>query len=182
VHAGTHEVAMAYDPGLVERLRDALARLGERGSRERGVFGGWGFLQGKSTFVIAYGDEIIAKMPPDGYAAALARPGVIAFAPDGERPMGSWVVVSADAIADDPELAEWVALALQGVRSVSAPKGAVRAKAATRSKGAPRSKGATRSKGAPRSKGATRSKAAAPSKAKAGRTSPPRRKPGGRAR
>lgn len=121
---------MAYDPGLVERIRDALARLSERGSRERGVFGGWGFLQGKSTFVIVWDDGIIAKIPADGYAAALARPGVIPFAPDGERPMSTWVVVAADAIADDPELAEWVALALQGVRSAPSPRAAKSAKVA----------------------------------------------------
>ncbi len=30
--------------------------------------------------------------------------------------MGTWVVVNADVIADDPELAALVALALQGVR------------------------------------------------------------------
>lgn len=108
---------MAYDPGLVERMRDALARLGERAVRERGVFGGRGFLQGKRTFVIAYDDGLIAKMPADAYTGALARTGVTPFAPDGARPMSTWVVVSADAIADDPELAEWMALALQGVRS-----------------------------------------------------------------
>ena len=113
---------MSYDAGLVERVRDALARLGERGSRERGVFGGRGFLQGKHTFLIVYGDGIIAKMPPEGYDASLMRSGVSAFAPGGERPMSTWVVVSADTIADDPELADWVALSLQGVRSAPASK------------------------------------------------------------
>jgi len=106
-----------YDAGLVERIRDALARLGERGSREKGVFGGRGFLQGKSTFVIAWDDAIIARMPADEYHQALARTGVSAFAPDGERPMSTWVVVAADAVADDPDLAEWVAAALRGVRA-----------------------------------------------------------------
>jgi hypothetical protein len=113
---------MAFDAGTVERVRDALDRLGERGSRERGVFGGRGFLQGRSTFVIVWGEGILAKMPADEYAAALARPGVSAFAPDGERPMGTWVVVPSDVIADDPELAEWVALGLRGIREGAVAK------------------------------------------------------------
>ena len=113
---------MPYDAGLVERIRDALDRLGERGMRERGVFSGRGFLEGKRTFVIAWDDSIIAKMPPEEYEGALQRPGVIAFAPDGERPMSTWVVVSADVVADDPDMAEWVALGLRGVRSAPPPK------------------------------------------------------------
>lgn len=123
---------MPYDAGLVERIRDALDRLGERGMRERGVFSGRGFLEGRRTFVIAWDDSIIAKMPPEEYAGALQRPGVIAFAPDGERPMSTWVVVSADVVADDPDMAEWVALGLRGVRSAPPPKATT--KATTRGK------------------------------------------------
>ncbi|MEP7381015.1 MAG: TfoX/Sxy family protein [Gemmatimonadota bacterium] len=107
---------MAFDAGTVERVRDALDRLGEQGSREKHVFGGWGFLQGKSTFVIVWGEGILAKLPTFAYHGALQRPGVTPFAPGGDRSMGTWVVVTADVIADDPELAEWVALGLQGVR------------------------------------------------------------------
>ncbi|MBK6457207.1 MAG: TfoX/Sxy family protein [Gemmatimonadetes bacterium] len=112
---------MPFDAGLVERVRDALARLGERGSRERRVFSGYGFLQGKNTFVIVWSDGIIVKMTPEEYPAALRRPGVTPFAPDGERPMGTWVYVREEVIADDPELAEWVAMGLQGVRVAPAP-------------------------------------------------------------
>ena len=36
--------------------------------------------------------------------------------------MGTWVVVNAEVIADDPDLADWVALGLQGVREGPAPK------------------------------------------------------------
>lgn len=134
---------MPFDPGVVERIRDALDRLGERGMRERGVFSGRGFLEGKRTFVIAWDDSIIAKMPPEEYEGALQRPGVIAFAPDGERPMSTWVVVSADAVADDPEMAEWVALALRGVRSAPPPKPSRRkptARARVTKKAKPRTK------------------------------------------
>ena len=32
-----------------------------------------------------------------------------------ERPMTTWVVVPADAIAEDPELSEWLSLGLQAI-------------------------------------------------------------------
>ena len=107
---------MAFDPGLVARVADALEALAERGTRQRHVFGGRGFLLGKSTFAIVFGDALIVKVAPDDYQAALAAPGITPFAPDGGRPMGSWVVVPSDAIADDPELADWVRRGLGAVR------------------------------------------------------------------
>lgn len=113
---------MAYDAGLVERLRDAVLRAGERGARERGVFGGRGFLIGKSTFLIAYGESLLVKTAPDEYAALLAMPGITPFAPGGERPMGTWLVVPEEAMADDPELLEWVERGLRGVRAAPPPK------------------------------------------------------------
>ena len=107
---------MAYDPGLVERVDAALPSLGARGVRQKGVFGGRGFLLGKSTFVIAWGDGLLVKTPSAEYPAALAEPGVVPFAPDGGRPMSTWVVVPAERVADDPDLAAWVA---RGLRAVS---------------------------------------------------------------
>ena len=47
---------MGYDHGLVERIADALNGMGERGIRQKNVFGGRGFLLGRSTFAIAWGD------------------------------------------------------------------------------------------------------------------------------
>ena len=107
---------MPYDPGLVARVADALATMGERGIRQKNVFGGRGFLRGKSTFVIVWGDDLIVKAPPAEYDALLGTPGVTAFTPDGENRMSTWLVVSADALADDPELAEWLDSALRSVR------------------------------------------------------------------
>jgi len=106
---------MPYDPALAERVDAALARLGTRGTRQKNVFGGRGFLLGKSTFVIVWGEGLIVKAPPAEYAAALAEPGVVAFAPDGERPMGTWVVVPSELVADDPDLVDWVARGLRAV-------------------------------------------------------------------
>ena len=106
---------MAYDAGLVARIEDLLPAAGIRGVRQKNVFGGRGFLRGKHTFAIAWDDGLIVKVPRDEYEAVLREPGVATFAPDGERPMSTWVVVSPDVIADDPELTEWLR---RGARSL----------------------------------------------------------------
>lgn len=106
---------MTFDPGLVARIADALESLGEHGIRQKNVFGGRGFLVGKHTFVIAWGDGLIAKLEPDDYSAALAEPGVTPFSPAGGRAMGTWVVVGAELVAEEPELVGWVRRALRAV-------------------------------------------------------------------
>ena len=97
-------------------MADTLAAIGERGIRQKNVFGGRGFLVGKSTFAIAWDEGLIVKCPPGEYQGALAEPGVSPFTPDGEKAMSTWVVVSADSVADDPELAEWLRRGLRAVR------------------------------------------------------------------
>lgn len=107
---------MAYDAGLVERVADVLAQIGERGVRQKNVFSGRGFLFGRTTFVIVWREALLVKTPPDEYAGLLEQPGIEPFAPGGERPMGTWLVVPSDAIADDPELTEWVRRGIRGIR------------------------------------------------------------------
>lgn len=107
---------MTYDRGLAERVADVLGRMGTRGVRQKNVFGGRGFLAGKSAFVIVWDDGLIVKCPTSEYKAALDSPHVEPFAPDGEKPMSTWVVVAGDAIADDPELEEWLTRGMRAVR------------------------------------------------------------------
>lgn len=107
---------MAYDRGLAERVADVLEQLGERAMRQKNVFGGRGFLAGKSAFAIVWESDLIVKTTPSEYATLLQEPGVTPFTPDGERPMSTWVVVSGEAIADDPELMEWLRRGLRAVR------------------------------------------------------------------
>jgi TfoX/Sxy family transcriptional regulator of competence genes len=106
---------MAYDAGLVQRVADALLQLGERAVRQKNVFSGWGFLSGKTAFVIVWKDALLVKTPGDEYPGLLEQPGIEPFAPGGDRPMGTWVVVPGDAVADDPELQEWVRRGLRGI-------------------------------------------------------------------
>ena len=107
---------MSYDRGLAERVADVLARMNVRGVRQKNVFGGRGFLAGKSAFVIVWDNGLIVKCPPLEYQAALASPHVEPFAPDGGKPMSTWVVVAGDAIANDPELEEWLDRGMRAVR------------------------------------------------------------------
>ena len=109
---------MPYDNGLVARVADTLATLGERAIRQKNVFGGRGFLTGGSAFVIVWGDSLLVKTSAGERDALLGTPGVTPFRPGGDdtRAMGTWLVVSPDAIADDPELQEWVQRGLRGVR------------------------------------------------------------------
>lgn len=104
------------DAGLVARVADALLSLGERTVRQKNVFGGRGFLIGKSTFAIVWETSLLVKTSAAEYDALLREPGVTPFTPGGERPMSTWLVVSADAIADDPELSEWLVRGLNAIR------------------------------------------------------------------
>lgn len=106
---------MPPDPGLVARVADAIEQLGRHGVRQKNVFSGRGFLVGKSTFVIVWNDDLLVKAPADEYGALLERRGITPFQPDGERPMGTWLVVKGEELADDPELAEWVERGLRGI-------------------------------------------------------------------
>ena len=107
---------MAYDAGLVARIADALITIGERGTRQKNVFSGRGFLIGKRAFAIAWGDGLLVKTPREDYDRLLREPGVTPFTPGGESPMGTWVLVAADVIADDPELTDWLRRGLLGIR------------------------------------------------------------------
>jgi TfoX/Sxy family transcriptional regulator of competence genes len=107
---------MPFDAGLAARMADCLATIGEKRIRQKNVFGGRGFLVGKTTFAIAWGDGLIVKTPPSEYQAALQESNVTPFAPDGEKPMSTWVVVPNEAVADDPELIEWLRRGLRAVR------------------------------------------------------------------
>ena len=107
---------MPPDLGLVARVADALLTLGQRGVRQKNVFSGRGFLIGKTTFAIVWNDSLLVKSAREEYEALRTEPGVTPFAPGGESPMGTWLVVPADAVADDPELMEWLRRALRGVR------------------------------------------------------------------
>ena len=107
---------MAYDSGLVARVADLLPRARGARARHKKRFGGRGVMLGRSAAVIAWQDALLVKVPRDAYDEMLARPGIEPFRPGGEGAMGTWLVVPPDAIADDPELVEWLELGVRAVR------------------------------------------------------------------
>ena len=104
-----------HDEGLLQRCLDCLAGLGERGIRDKNVFGMRGLMHGKSMFAAVGETGIIVKIPAPEFDAALQRPGVRSFTPGGQK-LGTWVEIDDDAIADDPELRAWLATGLRAIR------------------------------------------------------------------
>lgn len=107
---------MAYDEGLLERCTDALRQLHLSGVRDKNAFGMRGLMLGRKMFAAVGEDSLLVKLPADEYEDALERAGVSPFAPGGESAMGTWVVVDADMVADEPELREWLAAGVRGVQ------------------------------------------------------------------
>jgi hypothetical protein len=95
---------MAFDDALAERIRERLGDV--LGVDEKKMFGGLAFLTGGNLTVGVFGDDLIARIGPDGQAAALAEPGVRRFDITG-RPMRGWILVAGEAL-DDGVLDSWI--------------------------------------------------------------------------
>ncbi len=106
---------MAYDEGLAQRLREALADAD--GLTERRMFGGIAFMLGGNMAVGVTGDELMVRTGPDRYAEALAHPDARVFDMTG-RPVRGWVVVAPDGLADDAALGAWVEMGVAFARSL----------------------------------------------------------------
>lgn len=96
---------MAFDEGLVERIRDTLADV--RGVTERKMFGGVAFMLHGNMFVGVVDSTLMARVGPDQHAAALRRPHAREMDFTG-RPMKGYVYVDEAGTADDADLAAWV--------------------------------------------------------------------------
>ena len=106
---------MAYDEGLAQRIREALADAD--GLMERRMFGGIAFMLHGNMAVGISGDELMVRVGPEGYDEALAQPHARVFDMTG-RVMRGWVVVAAEGIADDAALDGWVEKGADYARSL----------------------------------------------------------------
>jgi TfoX/Sxy family transcriptional regulator of competence genes len=100
---------MAYDQTLAQRVRALLVEQEEL--RERKMFGGLAFLLNGNMCCGVVGDELMVRVGPEQYGAALAQP----FARELDftgRPMTGMVMVAPEALSSDEHLAAWV---MQGV-------------------------------------------------------------------
>lgn len=101
-----------HDDGLLQRCLDCLSSLHANGVHHKNVFGMRGLMRGKQMFAAVGESSIIVKMPPTEFDEALSQPGVTRFMPGGQT-LGTWVEITDYAIADDPELREWLSAGLR---------------------------------------------------------------------
>ena len=96
---------MAFDPGLAQRIREALGPRPDVG--ERHMFGGIAFMVGGHMAVGVVGDVLMARVGPQRYAGALQQPHVRPMDFTG-KPLTGYVYVDPPGIAEDDALAAWV--------------------------------------------------------------------------
>lgn len=100
---------MAYDETLAQRVRALLDEQEEL--RERKMFGGLAFMLRGNMCCGIVGDELMVRVGPEQYGAALAQPHARMIDFTG-RPMTGMVMVAAEALGSGEHLAAWV---MQGV-------------------------------------------------------------------
>ncbi len=96
---------MAYDEGLAERVRKALAP--QTDVVEMKMFGGLCLLKSGNMCCGVHGDSLIVRMSPECAAAALRRKHTRPFDMTG-RPMKGFVVVAPAGVRSAAALAQWV--------------------------------------------------------------------------
>lgn len=100
---------MAYDDGLAERVRAALARHAD--SVEIAMFGGLCWTVNTHMAVGVVRNELMVHVGKDGYDDALdrgARPAVM-----GQRTMHGVVLVDASDLPDESSLDAWIGPAVE---------------------------------------------------------------------
>lgn len=96
---------MAYDPGLAQRVRDALAE--RSGVTERKMFGGLAFMLNGNMFVGILGATLLARVGPTRHQEALSMKHVREMDFTG-RPMRGYVFVDPKGLIEDHQLEFWV--------------------------------------------------------------------------
>ena len=97
---------MAYDEVLTDRIRDLI--MGTADITERKMFGGLVFLVNGHMAVAASGQGgLLARVDPEESDDLIDGHDVVPMEMRG-RPMRGWLRVSADLVADDDQLQEWV--------------------------------------------------------------------------
>lgn len=107
--------SVAFDEGLAERIRDLTSSRVD--IYERKMFGGLCFLaRGNMCFGIV-GSELMVRVGPAAYDAALALPHAREMDFTGHS-MRGMVYVSVDGVAEDDELGQWLTRGLDFATSL----------------------------------------------------------------
>jgi hypothetical protein len=113
---GGKEVGMSYDEGLAQRMRVQLGPL--PGLTEKKMFGGIAFLLRGNMACGIHGDDLIVRVGPQRYQAALAQAHARPFYLTG-RPMSGWIAVQPPGYEADHDLT-WIGQAVACARSLPA--------------------------------------------------------------
>ena len=96
---------MAYDEGLAERLRGVLSERLD--VAEKKMFGGLVFMVRGNMCCGVSGDDLLLRVGPDQYAAALEQPDARPMDFTG-KPMKGFVYVDSAGLEADEQLSDWV--------------------------------------------------------------------------
>ena len=110
---------MAYDEKLAERVRKAVAT--HKGMTEKRMFGGLAFLLGGRMCCGILSDDLMVRVGPERYAAALARPHVRPMDFTG-RPLSGFVYVGSPGVKTGAALAKWLREATEYAASLPVGK------------------------------------------------------------
>ena len=108
---------MAFDEGVAQRIRDLLEE--RAGISEKKMFGGLAFLLRGNMCLGVVRDELMVRVGPAAYAAALKKPHAREMDFTG-RPMKGLVYVGGEGFECDEELADWVKRGLRFAASLPA--------------------------------------------------------------
>lgn len=98
---------MAFDEGVAQRLREALAGLD--GVTEKKMFGGIAFMERGNMCCGVVNDILMARVGPDAYAEALEKPHAREMDFTG-KPLKGFVYVDPPGFAEDEQLRAWIDL------------------------------------------------------------------------
>ncbi len=100
---------MAYDEGLAERIREALAV--QPNVAEKRMFGGLAFLIGGKMCVGIVKDQLMVRVGPEAYEKRVRESHARKMDFTG-RPMKGFIYVTAEGLESDAELRRWVGYGL----------------------------------------------------------------------
>jgi TfoX/Sxy family transcriptional regulator of competence genes len=125
---------VAYDEKLAERVRKAMAT--RKRVTEKKMFGGLAFLLGGRMCCGILNDDLMVRVGPERYAAALARPHVRPMDFTG-KPLSGFVYVGSPGVKTGAALVKWLRDAAEYAASLPAGKAAPRKRTSGRA-GAPK--------------------------------------------
>ncbi len=108
---------MAFDEGLAERMRRALA--GKRKITEKQMFGGLAFLFDGRMFTGIIKTELMARVGPERYDDVLKEPHVRPMDFTG-RPMAGYIFVAPQGCRTSASLERWIGWSLEYVSCLPA--------------------------------------------------------------